>query len=103
MVQIILEWAIPTMLACIFTYIIKELKGNCKNNIAIKNSMIILLRSQITSKVETYIALGYLPDYGRDCLEKLFYQYKSLGGNDGVSELVKQCFKLPPVKIERSD
>ncbi len=103
MLQIILEWAIPTILTCFFTYIIKELRMARQNNIAIKDSMIILLRSQITSKIETYINLGYLPEYARTCLEELYKQYQSLGGNHGVKELVDQCFKLPPFKIEKNN
>ena len=103
MFEIIIGWIIPSLLTLCLGYIAKELKANRNNNLAIKNSMVILLRSQITSKIENYINLGYLPDYARACLEELFKQYQSLGGNHGISELVNQCFRLPPVKIERSD
>ncbi|MEG2311491.1 MAG: hypothetical protein RSB72_02200 [Bacilli bacterium] len=103
MLDILIAWALPTFLTICLGYIAKELKGNRRNNIAMKESMIILLRSHITTKIESYFAIGYLPDYARSCLEKLYEQYQSLGGNHGVQELINQCFRLPPVKVERSE
>ena len=75
-----------------------KLKDNEINNEAMKNSMVILLRSQIVSKCETYQDLGYLPDYARSCLTDLFAQYTALGGNHGVSVLVDETLKLSPKK-----
>ena len=98
MLNIFISWLIPTFLTACLGYIVKELRISRKNNIVIKESMIILLRSQITGKVENYISLGYLPNYARSCLEELYIQYKSLGGNHGMSQLIEQCFKLPPLK-----
>lgn len=75
-----------------------KLDENEINNRAMKVSMMILLRSQIVSKCETYQKLGYLPDYARSCLTDLFAQYTSLGGNHGVNILVDTTLKLPPIK-----
>lgn len=100
-IQIILSWAIPVILTGITGFICKELKDNKKSNVAIKDSMISLLRSQIVSKCENYIEKGFLPDHARFCLEDLFKQYTALGGNHGVGNLVEQCFNLPPIKMER--
>jgi len=61
----------------------------------------ILLRSQIVSKCETYQKLGFLPDYARSCLTDLFAQYTALGGNHGVNILVDKTLELPPVKEEK--
>ena len=96
MLDIILKWLIPFVLTALYGNITKELKANKQSNHAIKDSMVILLRSQIVSKCENYIKLGYLPDYARSCLEDLFNQYAALGGNHGVSVLVEKCFNLPP-------
>lgn len=73
----------------------KKLDANEIANDSMKNSMIILLRSQIVSKCETYQKLGYLPDYARACLNDLFAQYKILGGNHGVEVLVNKTLELP--------
>lgn len=108
MIQIILQWTIPTILTIVLGYFTTQLKENKENNElinkhneAMKESMVLLLRSQITGKAETYMDLGYLPDYARSCMEDLFQQYKALGGNHGVEALVKKCFDLPPIRIEK--
>ena len=75
-----------------------KLKDNETNNEAMKNSMMILLRSQIVGKCEDYQNLGYLPDYARSCLNDLFTQYTALGGNHGVNILVDKTLELPPKK-----
>lgn len=78
----------------------EKLEDNDINNKAMKNSMMILLRSQIVSKCENYTKEGYLPDYARSCLTDLFAQYTALGGNHGVNVLVDETLKLPPIKEE---
>ncbi|MCI9586261.1 MAG: hypothetical protein HFH45_06500 [Bacilli bacterium] len=98
MLQIILNCIIPFILTTILGIIIKELKDNKNNNKAMQESMVLLLRSQITGKCEKYIELGYLPDYARSCIADLFKQYKILGGNHGVEKLVDLVFSLPPIK-----
>lgn len=97
----VIQWLVPTILTALSGYLVKELKENKKSNTAIKDSMVLLLRSQITGKIEKYMELGYLPDYARSCIEDLFTQYKSLGGNHGVDLLVNQCFNLPPVNTNK--
>ena len=97
----VMQWLVPTILTALSGYLVKELKENKKSNTAIKDSMVLLLRSQITGKIEKYMELGYLPDYARSCIEDLFTQYKSLGGNHGVDLLVNLCFNQPPVNINK--
>lgn len=97
---IILKWIIPLLCTAILGYINKKLKDNDQSNVAMKNSMIILLRSQIVSKAEKYEELEYLPDYARSCIVDLHEQYKTLGGNHGVEKLVDSVLELPPIKKE---
>ena len=92
--SLVRKWAVPTILGTavgIITYMFK------RNN-SMKQSMILLLRSQIVGKCENYISLGYLPSYARSCVADLFEQYTALGGNHGVGSLVEQCLDLPPKK-----
>lgn len=98
--KIILQWAIPVICTGLFTSISKKLKDNESANKAIKAAMISLIRSQITSKVEKYTEIGYLPDYARYCLTDLSNQYKALGGNHGIELLVQKCLELPPIKLK---
>ena len=94
----IIKWGIPFILTGIITYIIKELKDNRKSNKAMKTSMVLLMRSQIVGKCEKYQEMGYLPDYARSCLEDLYKEYETLGGNHGVSKLVDKTYELPIVR-----
>ena len=89
--QLIINWAVPVILASILAF----MKKIIKDNKAMKSSMLSLIRSQIVGKCETYLKQGYLPEYARYCLEELFKQYQLLGGNHGVEALVNKCFELP--------
>lgn len=98
--ETIIKWVVPTILTILMGYITKQLKDTKKTNHAMKDSMVLLLRSQIVGKCEQYEKVGYLPDYARSCLEDLFKQYEVLGGNHGVRILVDETFKLPAKKKE---
>ncbi len=93
----ILNWFITIILGGILGYIVKIYKDSK----AMKQAMISLLRSQIVGKCEKSMEQGYLPDSVRFCLEDLFAQYKTLGGNHGISKLVDQAYLLPPNKKGR--
>ena len=99
-IENIIKWIIPLVCTALLTVVQKELKQNKNNNVAMKDSMVILLRSQIVSKCEKYEELGYLPDYARSCICDLYTQYKTLGGNHGVEVLVNETLKLKARKSE---
>lgn len=90
----IFKWAIPIVLTGFTTMIVKIYKDNK----AVKLAILSIIRSQIVSKCESYQCKGYLPEYARYCLEDLFKQYKSLGGNHGIEILVNNTFELPSRK-----
>lgn len=97
-IKIALNWAIPLILTTIFGFLVKIIKDNK----AMKESMLSLIRSQIVGKCETYMGQGFLPEYARYCLEELFKQYQALGGNHGVETLVNNCYELPLSKKEEN-
>ena len=90
-IKIILNWAIPVILAGILVFM-KKMINDMK---AMKLSQLSLIRSQIVGKCESYMKKGFLPEYARYCLEDLFKQYKTLGGNHGIEKLVDKTFELP--------
>ena len=96
-IESIIRWAVPVICAGILTYLVK-LKNDNK---AMKNGLLAIIRSQIVSKCEEYQRRCFLPEYARYCLEDLFKQYRSLGGNHGIEILVNQTFELPPMEKER--
>jgi len=97
-VRIILNWAIPVILTGIFGFLVKLFKDMN----TMKSSQLSLIRSQIVSKCEKYLDQGYLPEYARYCLNELFEQYKTLGGNHGIEILVNRCLELPLSKKEEN-
>lgn len=66
----------------------------------LKESNLAIVRSQIVSKCEQYMDLECLPEYARYCLSELYKNYKALGGNHGIDNLVEKCFDLPSKKID---
>lgn len=96
LMKVIFNWAVPVILTGIFGFLVKIIKDNK----AMKESMLSLIRSQIVGKCEIYMGQGFLPEYARYCLEELFKQYKLLGGNHGVETLVNNCYELPLFKKE---
>ena len=102
-IDIMTNWAIPTLLTGILAFITRIYQKNSNlinkinnDNNSVKDSLRLLLRSQIVGKCEQWLEVGYLPDSVRSCLEDMFEEYTKLGGNHGVNALVNQCFELPP-------
>lgn len=95
-IKIILEWAIPIACATGIAFVKKQLSFN----MSMRKGLLSIIRSQLTSKCETYLDRGFLPEYARYCLEELFKNYKALGGNHGMEVLVEKCFDLPTKKEE---
>ena len=87
MLDLFIKWLVPTILGGamgVITYMIKK-------NHAMKNSMVLLLRSQIVSKCENYLKLGYLPSHGRSCISDLFEEYEKLGVPRLVCKQLHHC------------
>lgn len=93
-IPVIMNWLIPVVLAGILAF----MKKLISDNKALKASMLSLIRSQIVSKCEQYQKKGYLPEYARYCLEDLFKNYQTLGGNHGIEKLVNKTYELPIAK-----
>jgi len=96
--EIILKWLIPFLLATLIGCISAMVKKLSQDNKAMKAGLLAIIRSQIVSKCEEYQSKKVLPEYARYCLEDLYKQYKVLGGNHGIEVLVEQTFSLPSAK-----
>lgn len=96
-IRLVINWAIPVILAGILAF----MKKIINDNKAMKSAMLSLTRSQIVSKCEHYQKVGFLPEYARYCLEDLFKNYQKLGGNHGIEKLVNKTYELPITKEEQ--
>ena len=54
-----------------------------------------LLRSSITSKYYVYSEMKEIPYYEKENIDRMFEQYKKMGGNSYVDTIVKEINALP--------
>jgi hypothetical protein len=94
----ILNWMMPSLFGALIAFLTNQIIQKR----ALKCSMVALLRGQIVSNCEQYNKMGYLPDYARFTINELGTNYKSLGGNHGIEELILKTNQLPPIKMKRS-
>lgn len=57
-----------------------------------------LLRSAITSKYYVYSEMGCIPVYEKENIIYMYEQYKIMGGNSYINNIMKEINKLPTKK-----
>lgn len=65
-----------------------------------------LLRNEILDKYEIYMRQGYIDIYGRDNLDRMYTQYKALGGNSTITlvmEELKELDTIDPRELKKTD
>ena len=76
-------------------YLIAIIKGYRKRDKSQEEALKCLLRSNITSKYYVYKELGSIPIYEKENINYMFEQYKSMGGNSYIDNVVKEINNLP--------
>lgn len=76
-------------------YLVAKLKDYKKRDISQEEALKCLLRSNITSKYYVYTELKEIPLYEKENIDYMFEQYKKMGGNSYVEQIVKEINKLP--------
>lgn len=82
-----------------FGYLLKKFKAQEKEQRAVKLGITALLRDRIITAYNHYMDKGWCPIYARENVDALFVQYKVLGGNGTVGELVEKMKKLPTEEV----
>jgi hypothetical protein len=99
--EIILK-AILTIISFVVTgflgYLTARLKDYKKRDKNQEDSLKCLLRSNITSKYYVYTELKEIPYYEKENIDRMFEQYKNMGGNSYVDTIVKEINQLPMKK-----
>jgi hypothetical protein len=99
--EIILK-AILTIIGFVVTgflgYLTARLKDYKKRDKNQEDSLKCLLRSNITSKYYVYTELKEIPYYEKENIDRMFEQYKNMGGNSYVETIVKEINQLPMKK-----
>lgn len=83
---------ITTGLLGYLTAKVKEYKRNDTNQ---EEALKCLLRSAITSKYYVYTELGTIPTYEKENLTYMYEQYKRMGGNSYITNIMTEIERLP--------
>lgn len=62
---------------------------------AVEKGVQALLRAEIIRIYNKYMEKGYIPIYERENLEHLYAEYKALGGNGVIEDLIDKLRELP--------
>ena len=76
-------------------YFVAKIKSYKEKDTRQEEALKCLLRSNITSKYYVYSELGEIPYYEKENIDKMFEQYKMMGGNSYVETIVKEINGLP--------
>lgn len=80
--------------------IMKRFDAKLKKMQATEHGVQALLRNEIIQTYNKAKECGYLAIYERENVQHLYDEYKSLGGNGVVKDLVDKIFVLPTDKNE---
>lgn len=76
-------------------YFVAKIKGYKEKDVRQEEALKCLLRSNITSKYYVYSELKEIPYYEKENIDKMFEQYKMMGGNSYVATIVHEINQLP--------
>ena len=99
MAEEILMKTILTIVSFVVTgflgYFVAKIKGYKEKDVRQEEALKCLLRSNITSKYYVYSELKEIPYYEKENIDKMFEQYKMMGGNSYVETIVHEINNLP--------
>lgn len=104
MLEDLLSSLLKVVLSGAFGYLLNTVKNYKKRDKNQEEALKCLLRSTITSKYFVYTELGCIPDYEKENINYMNEQYKAMGGNSYVKQIVSEINALPighPHHIER--
>lgn len=87
--------SILTIAGLITTGIMGYLIARVKEYKALKEGLKCLLRSNITSKYYVYKELGEIPHYEKENMLLMYEQYKKMGGNSFIDDIMEEIKDLP--------
>lgn len=76
-------------------YLTAKIKTYKSKDINQEEGLKCLLRSNITSKYYVYSELKEIPYYEKENIDRMFEQYKKMGGNSYVDTIVREINSLP--------
>lgn len=95
MINQILGTVITFIVSGMLGYLTKTLTSYRKRDNTQEEALKCLLRSSITSKYYVYSEIGNIPQYEKENINYMYEQYKKMGGNSYVQQIVNEINKLP--------
>ena len=92
--QIILSYLIPTIIGAVIGFLGTKLKKNKKKDLAIEQGVQALLRNEIIRRYREFEIKGEISILDKENLEAMFEQYKKLGGNGTVKNMMDELLGL---------
>lgn len=94
-ISLIIKWLVPFVLGSIIPSAIGIIKKDRKRDKSIENAVQALLRNELIRRYREYKVKGEMTILDKENLEHLFEEYKNLGGNGTVKELMDELLEVP--------
>lgn len=92
--QILLNYLIPTILGGVLGFLSTKLKKNKERDKAIEEGVQALLRNEIIRRYREFELKGEISILDQENLEAMSTQYKRLGGNGTVKKMMDDLLEL---------
>ena len=90
-----IEFILKYWLEILFTIITSSVAYILKGYMSLKNGLKSLLKNEIIRIYETYMKLGYCPNYMKDNISEIYNNYKNLDGDGYATKMVEELYRLP--------
>jgi len=87
--------AVGFIVTGVLGYLTGKIKSYKQRDINQQEALKCLLRSSITSKYYVYSELGAIPLYEKENLNYMNEQYKAMGGNSYILNIMEEINSLP--------
>ena len=98
--QMIISYLVPASLGAGIGFLSSKVKKNKAKEQAIEDGVQALLRNELVREYREYKAKGELSILDKENIESMFRQYKNLGGNGTVEQLITELMRLPTKIIQ---
>ena len=96
----IISYLVPASLGAGIGFLSSKVKKNKAKEQAIEEGVQALLRNELVREYREYKAKGELSILDKENIESMFRQYKNLGGNGTVEQLITELMQLPTKIIQ---
>ena len=98
-----IEFILKYWLEILFTIISSSVAYMLKGYMSLKNGLKSLLKNEIIRIYETYMKLGYCPNYMKDNISEIYKNYQHIEGDIFAKNMVDELYKLPSELKEVED